>query len=372
VIRSGPDGSVILQTKAGFEAANCGPLNDSLVYDGVPPGLSAKPTLSVETDAPQAARVTLTLSYLAWGFDWQADYVLHMQPGGRRASILAWVTLASSDPVSFPDAQAAVVGGKVNREDEPPFDRPGNASALQFHCYLQPFDPNKRYAAMGYVEGGGDGGDIIVTAQRRSESLQDIPVAMTAIEEGLGDLKLYRLPIATTIASNAQKQVAMFVRPSVKVAVYYQASIQPDYNASVRQMMRMRNRRSDGLGLALPAGQVAVFEAHRGRPVLTGSGVLVDSAMQQDVEVELGEATQLKLVQQEIANGDNWSRQLATISNANPFPVDFEGWLSPSDDDKRVEHSSDNLEKRHGVLVWKVRVPANGAARLRYDLRDVE
>ena len=57
VIRSGPDGAAILQTKDGFEAVDCGPQSDSLVYGAVPPGLSAKPTLSVELDSPAAAEV---------------------------------------------------------------------------------------------------------------------------------------------------------------------------------------------------------------------------------------------------------------------------------------------------------------------------
>ena len=130
IIRSGPDGAAILQTKDGFEAVNCGPQTDSLIYPEVPAGLSAKPTLSVELDAPAAAEVTVTLSYLAWGFDWQANYVATLRPGGQSADLIAWVTLASSDTTSFAKAETMVVAGKVKREDRVPYRGSDEAEEL--------------------------------------------------------------------------------------------------------------------------------------------------------------------------------------------------------------------------------------------------
>lgn len=380
IIRSGPTGSVVVQTRAGFESANCGPLKDSLVYDGVPPGLSDKPTLSVEVDSPEAARATVTLSYLAWGFDWLTNYVVHMKPDGRHADILAWITLASSDPMSFADAQAAVVGGKLNRESRAAW---GNSQGeqLTYHCYLGPYDRNP-YSALKYYrqdgEGGGEG-DIIVTARRRSESLMDVPVAMVASEEGLGGLKLYRLPVPTTIASNAQKQVAMFVKPNVRLAIFYQASIDPDNDEpSVVQMLRMRNRKSDGLGISMPAGRLVLFEPHDGRSVLAGEGVLVDSALAENVLVQLGNATQVTVRQEEIADGNGtddvhyWEDHEAAVHNANPWPVDFEGLISIDDEGHRIDRASTKLGTRYGKPVWTVRVPANGSARLRYRVIDID
>src|SRR3546814_9401441 len=44
VIRSGADGAVVLETPAGFEALRCTGLHETLLYDRVPQGLSAKPT----------------------------------------------------------------------------------------------------------------------------------------------------------------------------------------------------------------------------------------------------------------------------------------------------------------------------------------
>ncbi|RYY40319.1 MAG: hypothetical protein EOP59_11965, partial [Sphingomonadales bacterium] len=138
IIRSGPDGAAIFETADGFVAANCGG-GDAIVYDGVPAGLAAKPTLSIETESPRAGRVTVTLSYLAWGFDWQANYVATMRSGGKSADLFAWVTLANGDVTGFDDAQAMVIAGKPNREDgeEPVAPR---AEPLIFRCFAVPID----------------------------------------------------------------------------------------------------------------------------------------------------------------------------------------------------------------------------------------
>ncbi|MFD2579927.1 hypothetical protein ACFSTD_17935 [Novosphingobium colocasiae] len=68
VIRSSADGAAIVQTRDGIEVADCGRrLTDQIVYPELPPGLSARPTLSVRTVSDSARRATVKLSYLAWG-----------------------------------------------------------------------------------------------------------------------------------------------------------------------------------------------------------------------------------------------------------------------------------------------------------------
>jgi len=52
VIRSGAGGAVVLQTQEGFEALRCSGVPETIVYDQVPEGLSAKPTCPC---APAAA-----------------------------------------------------------------------------------------------------------------------------------------------------------------------------------------------------------------------------------------------------------------------------------------------------------------------------
>ena len=212
VIRSSAAGGMVVQTAAGVEAVHCSGLPETLVYPSVPEGLSTRPTLSVETIAPAPAKVTLTLSYLAGGFDWQADYVLHMRPDGHSADVTAWITLASSDVTSFADAGTQMVAGKPNRSGNWYDFGPQGGGGMSYRCWpagtpmLQPMPappapppppppPMMAPAAM----------DIVVTGSR----------ARQATQEELGDLKLYRIQDRVTVASKAQKQVAMLTRAAV-------------------------------------------------------------------------------------------------------------------------------------------------------------
>src|SRR3546814_4397175 len=75
IIRSGAAGAVVLQTPEGYEALRCTGIPETIVYDGVPEGLTAKPTLSVTTRNPAAQRATGTRNYLSQGFDSASNYV---------------------------------------------------------------------------------------------------------------------------------------------------------------------------------------------------------------------------------------------------------------------------------------------------------
>ena len=117
LIRSGVDGAVVLQTEAGIEALRCSGQSETLIYDEVPRGLSPKPTLSVLTRSSHAIDATVTLSYLATGFDWQANYVATLSPAGDKLDLFAWLTLANGDETSFAGAPSAATGGHDRAAD---------------------------------------------------------------------------------------------------------------------------------------------------------------------------------------------------------------------------------------------------------------
>lgn len=364
VIRSGPDGAAILQTRDGFEAINCGPLFDQPVYEGVPTGLSPRPTLSIETESLAPATVTLSLSYLAWGFDWQANYVVSMREGGERADVTAWVTLANSDPTSFADAEMSVVAGKVNREDSGG-PRSRESQQLVLRCFFRPL-VQPMPAPSPYAVHADDLGEIVVTGTRASlQRTAAAPVMM--VGEDLGDLKLYRMPIPTTVASNAQKQVAMYVKPRVKAAVVYFGSIEADSpdSGDIEKGLRFRNRESDGLGVPLPAGPVTVFEPLADTVALSGVGSTGDKAVDEDVDIRLGNAEGIAQTGTSARDSRGYS---VTISNAHPWPVRFEGTLHYDETGYRLEKPSARLGRKNGRPLWSVRIPANGSVTLRYRL----
>lgn len=367
IIRSGADGAAILQTKEGFIAADCGAPAESLSYGSLPPGLPARPTLSIETEAPNAGTVTITLSYLAWGFDWQANYVATMRPDGRSADLFAWVTLASNDTTSFADAETMVVAGRVAREDSSPY--PGDRDQgddFSFTCFTSSTVVQSVPAPApmaGYAGGDMDSADIVVTGSRIKRVSQ----------EDLGDLKLYRVPDRTTVAAMAMKQVALLDQPAVPVSIVYLARLTGDDDVDTPMIaLRATNRKERGLGLPLPAGPVAVFEPRGAAAVLIGEGSVDDKAVGEDVEVTVAEATQVTVDTDNPESGKGWEGYVLTVRNANPYPIHFEAVVDLEEANGRLQHLSARLGRKNGKPLWSVDVPANGSRELRYRLKDRE
>ena len=373
VIRSGPAGAAIVETERGIEVLNCGPTEDAIAYDGVPEGLSAKPTLSVETESPQGGTATITLSYLAWGFDWQANYVATLRDGGgtaagvRTADLFAWVTLASTDMTSFADAETMVVAGKVNRttgRTANPFE---SADPFEFRCYLPegaglvpppppppapppPPPPPMMAAPMAAAE-------VVVTGAR----------VRMAQQEDLGDLKAYRIPDRTTVAAKAQKQVAMLAKDAVPVRVVYQSEIGLSDASDPQLIVRALNKESAGLGLPLPAGPVALFERQGERSLLIDESSTDDKAIGEEVEIEFPATANVTVeLKQQRPKPQRYDLELV-VRNANPFPVRFEGEFDI--DPALMRATSVKLGKKDGLNLWAVTVPANGSQTLTYQVR---
>ena len=372
VVRSGAAGAVVLESPEGIESLRCDGLPERLIYDRVPPGLSARPTLSVRVRSPSARRATITLSYLASGFDWQANYVASLAPDGTTMDLFAWLTLANGDETGFRDADTQAVAGRINRSSYAPA-RP-KAPPLVLRCWPagtttsdlreQVFEKEElvisRYS---------DGLEMMPPMAMMAPPLPPPPPPppMMAQQEDLGDLKLYRIPEPVTVAARSQKQVALLARQKVKVESVYRQHFyapNPAASAGVARIVTTKNAVAEGLGLPLPAGRVVLFATGRARPLLLGRGSLDDHAVGEDVEIRVGlassVATRAVLVAGKAGEAGEW---LLTVTNAQPAPINFE---APLQEGGMRLSSETALDRRDGQPLWKVIVPANGTATLRY------
>lgn len=374
-IRSSADGALLVSIEGGVEALKCTGQRDAILYPAIPSGLSPKPTLSIETQAERATTATIRLSYLAAGFDWQADYVVELAPDRRSASLFGWVTLASSDPTSFRGG-AAVIAGRINRDAQAP--RPPVARPLSLRCFPvppplstlgqkrvdfhrvsapppPPPPPPPPMAMAARMEAQ----DIVVTGAKVSR-------------EDLADLKLYRLAGPVTVASQAQKQVRLIAKPRVAAALIYEARVYQGEVEDSTLILRARNTAAAGLGEPLPAGQAVVFTAAGARSVLLGQGATADKAVGEQVEIKLGAppnvTTRIAPLAETLTTRSRRYRMIVT--NANPWVVTYEARINPGDDGVRLERPSTRLTTKDGKPLWSVTVPANGTAALDYTIRD--
>ncbi|MEP3051468.1 MAG: hypothetical protein ABJP48_00620 [Erythrobacter sp.] len=360
VVRTRADGGLVLQSGQDYEAVRCAGLPERLTFDGVPAGLSANPVFSIDTQDTSGGTYEVTLTYLAWGFDWQANYVATLTgPEGSNESrngdafnlhLLSWLTVLNDNGQSFDDAELLVIAGTLNVESD--FEELAEAPVaqpLRLTCYPigstaagSPVNPVAS-GALGY-ESDRRHDQIVVTAQRvRSESVMDIPVSFTAVaaaevleatEEQLGDLKLYRVPERVNVSAQGLKQIAFLNRHEVEGRYLYRAYCSPyDWQASGQSLspagmlLVTKNEAEMGLGIALPQGAMSLFEPSMYGPQLVAQTDLRDYAEGQDVELAIGDSNQVfAQCNRESAvepddEGQSWINMRTNLNNANSHEV---------------------------------------------------
>ncbi|MFM2021874.1 MAG: hypothetical protein RJB02_1582, partial [Pseudomonadota bacterium] len=338
------------------------------------------------SDRPTTA--TLTLTYMAAGFDWQANYVAQVkdnpvtasEPGKSKIDLFAWLTLANGGNQSFANANTMAIAGEPNRVRRAAQPRPtGGGLALKcwpakrshevpYHSgYILPPPPPMPMAAPPPVYAAADAQSIVVTAMRRSEAMASPVAVMVAEQEDLGDLKLYRIPEPVTVNAKGQKQVAMIVKPAAAFDRLYTASTADFSDGESRPMtilFRSENRTEKGLGLPMPSGQVMLFEDSRFGPLLSGQTSLKDRAVGDEIEMAIGPASDVRYAVTLINKGGKQQRYRVEISNARNEPVRAEIEIPYV-----LRGQPKNVAKVDGVPTWKATIPANGTATLEYDIR---
>ncbi|HEX2764396.1 MAG TPA: hypothetical protein VHM92_11235 [Allosphingosinicella sp.] len=366
-IRSGAEGAVVLETPAGIEALRCTGLPETLVYGEVPEGLSARPTLSVRTRSRQSIRATVTLSYLASGFDWDANYIADLSADGKKIDLFAWLTLANGDETSFVGADAQAVSGKVNREEEDD-EIELRREPINLQCWpqgtttsdLQLINPPPPPPAMAPSE------DIMVTGSRMPNLMSTSPLTvLTAEQFELGDLKLYHIPEPVTVAANSQKQIALLRRANVPVRHVYRATFDvmdgfEEEQELPHHFLLATNKAGEGLGLPLPSGGVSLFARAGGRTILLGEGVFPQKAVGEELEIDLGSASMLASRFRFICQAGGRADYELILSNSSPAPVAFEAQLA-FNDIKAKARIPDGF-----MPYWKTSIPANGTRILRF------
>lgn len=385
VIRSGSQGALVVQTEAGIEALQCSGLPEKVIYETLPGGLFATPVLSVDTVSPRAATVEVTLTYLAAGFDWNADYVVKLGADGKSLDLFSWLTLANGNAESFVDAELLVIAGTLNiaKPMRNLADRP-QATSLYIQCWprgstadgiddIPPPPPPPPPMAMA------PSAMRTRTGAVRAEAMDAIIVTGAYIPEAqleeLGDLKLYRVPFRSTVAAKGQKQVKLLSKANVPARLVYRGNAMGYGEGEPRPLqieLRMDNKTASGLGLPLPSGRVAVFDGSRDNRqnggLLIGQGRMRDYAVGQEVKFTIGQSDAVQLAAESLPGGKNFEARKLVLTNANADPITAEIDLAQVADTD-IRKASGKLIRKDGKHVWQVTVPANDMATISYQSR---
>jgi hypothetical protein len=394
-ILSDAGAGVIFKSAQGIEALRCSGLPETFSFEPVT-GLSAKPTLSVEVRSPTAITTQITLSYLSRGFDWAADYTATVSPDGKSIDLGAWVTLANSNGVGFPSAHSQVVAGRVNREN-------GEVEPIEFGGPI--------FATCWPLGTTSDLPMILSLADPRSRMFMKsalgapVPMAAAALQEvmatggrrvqqeQLGDLKLYRVPERTTLASRQSKQVRLMDRAAIPVSTVYATELgeHPHPSVPAHRLLRTKNTTANHLGLPLPSGSVAVFGSRQGERMLEHEAGMRDIAVDEEVEIDAGFGADVRVTateEQTRAGSANATMlplvpgvtlrsvkmediERIDISNASAAGIQFELTLLLPEGG-RVVRADHPLNTKNGRPVFRLKVPANQTATVRYQTQRIE
>jgi hypothetical protein len=376
LLRSGPEG-VVLDIAGRIEALGCSGGPERLVFDRVPPGLADTPTLSVLVDSARAGRRTLTLSYLAFGVQWAADYVAQVRPDGRTLDLIGWITLSNRTRTTFADAPLQVVAGEVSRV---PAEAPqANLPSRSPNCWSM--DTTTDIASDLADE-------IIVTGSRmRAMAREELAFApppplppppaveapapaMIAEQTELGDYKLYTLPERVTIGARQTKQVAFLNQrgvPFERVFTHWVTGERGVEAATVSY--RLENTEAAGLGRPLPTGTVSVIApATNGRMALVGQARPRDLPVGEQVRLDVGRSNDVRVLTRMDAAASPIVVE-AEISNAGAEPAEMEIVHPSAGQAVRVVKEDRPHIIRDGQPVWRAAVPANGRETVRYTVQ---
>jgi hypothetical protein len=391
-ILSDAGGGVVFKTEEGMEALRCSGLPETFSFEPVA-DLSARPTLSVEVQAPSAVTREVTLSYLARGFDWAADYTATLSQDGQHLDLGAWVTLANSNGVGFPGAHVQVVAGKVNRENGE----------------VEPIDIGGPILAQCWPRGSTSDQPMIVRVEAKdlmfkmsaraapapaAMSLQEVVVtgARRVEQEQLGDLKLYRVPERTTLASRQSKQVRLMDQLGIPVTTVYGVDLGEgaDSTGPAHRWLRTKNTAANHLGLPLPSGGVAAFAPYKGERLLQHESALRDIAVDEEVEFDLGESADVQVTGEvEETRVDSAHAKLlplvpgvalrsvkvdevqrVEVSNARPAGIDFELRLTLPQG-ARIVRADHPLGVKNGRPIFRLKVPPNQTVAVRFQTQGI-
>lgn len=265
-------GGVVIQIGDRIEVLRDDGLPVRVIFDRVPPGLRARPTLSVNLDSTRAGTRPVSLRYLTGGLGWNADYVAMYNEAGGTIDMQGWVTLTNTTGTTFHRADTVLVAGN-----------PNGAGGQRL------------YMDRGMTRAG----------------------AEAASRERLGDFYLYPISGRTTIANAQTKQVSFLDVQAVPARKIYSREVgwqqNDDQPANAESRIAFSTSRNQGLGDALPAGTVRFYQRDRqGTPQFIGEKSIGHTPMGSDLSLVTGEAFDItvksEVEKRETITGAEWEK----------------------------------------------------------------
>lgn len=320
------NGGVVLQIGNRIEVLRDDGLPVRVIFDKVPPGMRAEPTLSMLVQGSVGTREA-ALRYLTPGLGWRADYVALFDEAKGQIDVQGWVTLTNNSGTTYDNAQTVLVAGTprlIGQQEGPRFSG-------------------------GLEQAGTESGN----------------------RERLGDHYLYPLAQRTTIANLQTKQVSFLDVHGAPASHGYEAAFgwlqTADQSISAATTYQFSNSAQGGLGDQLPAGIVRFYiKDSRGQAQFIGEHAIGHTPMGSKLSLSTGDAFDVKVQpvveSRQRLSSSRWKTTMRyTLTNALPKAVTVRVIQRGLWGDTRIEAESRKSERIDAdAAAWNVPVPANG------------
>lgn len=383
---------VALQFRDRLEALGCSGFPEKLVLNKIPAGLKERPTLSTTLAPGPAGARTVTLSYLALGLGWKADYVVTERGPDAPYQVDAWVTLTNQGAEGFRDAQVGVVAGELNRVLSAP-TRAFLRHAASRVCWpgqttsdvpLRDFGRSRMRNGMFPPPPPPPPAPAMMAADAMAK---EIMVTASGVQrEELADYQFYRLAGPTTLDARQTKQVRFLSKPAAIAARLYRAEINRvlgnDAPSATAILLRFKNDEGQGMGEPLPKGTARVFAPFAGRALYVGADDdLRDTARGLEWELKVA-ASQAVSVQARTVEGSTQAlardrkRRIeireVRVANALAAPATVELAERIHGDSQRIGGETVRHRMKDGAPTWTIIVAPGADQVLRYRVSWIE
>ena len=323
-----------------------------IVYDSLPAGLRATPTLVMSVTGPANKDTDAEFSYLTSGLTWRADYVMQYDPDASRMDLAAWATITNTTGVDFKDAKVKLVAGDVNRVARPEPPTPP-----------RPMMMRDQEMAMSAKTMADDVGTQTLDANH-----------------------MYTIARPVTLADKESRQLALLTGQGIAVRrelivrneqpyIYHSAMQGQPQETRAEAELIFKNDAAAKLGTALPAGTVRVYGPDdQGAPQFLGEANIDHVASGSEVRVKLGREFDVPVTREQTnfvhaSDTINISVWKITVRNAKAKPIKVRGIEPMPDTWEITKESSPHKNPTSGTVEWLVDVPAKGQTVLEYNVK---
>lgn len=234
-------------------------------------GYRKTPALRWRIQSNLSGEIPGNLSYLTEGLGWSAQYTGILNEAENQMKFQSWVTVHNTSGRDYTNAKLTLIAGELRRVTPPRV--PG--SALPQAAPLA----------------------------ERGKELEPQPVF---------EYHEYQFPYRTTLKDKQTLQLSFLKADAIAVSKHYvyEASVLPQ----VRVEIRFMNEKSQGLGIALPAGVVRLYKESAGALHLLGEDSLGHTPLGEKIALVPGMAFDLKaervLKDRQVVGRDELGREL--------------------------------------------------------------